>query len=66
MVACGLGPAAAAVLVNNCSCRAWPFVSSLARSHWLVEMAKGAGDHPVLAQQAEGREIDVAVTEARA
>lgn len=30
MAACGLGPAAVAVLVN--SCRAWPFVLSLAES----------------------------------
>lgn len=32
MAACGLGPAAVAVMVNSCSCRAWPFVLSLAES----------------------------------
>lgn len=36
MAACGLGHNAAALLVNSCSCRAWPFVLSLAKSHRLV------------------------------
>ena len=65
MAACGLGPAAAALSVNSCSCRAWPFVLSLAESHRLVEMAGGAGDHLVLPQWTGVREIGVSVTEAR-
>lgn len=65
VAACGLGPAAAAVLVNNCCCRAWTFVLSLAKSHQLVEVAGDAGERLVLPQWTGVRENGVSVTETR-
>jgi len=63
--ACGLAPTAVVVLVNSCSCRTWPFVLSLAKTHRLVERAGGVEDHLAFPQWTGFRGIDVLVTEGR-